>query len=257
MRAAITGAATGIGAATAAQLKKRGAEIVAFDIAEPAENTDQWIRVDLSDDASLHGVMDQLNGPFDALINCAGLPPKDDNSEPIIAVNYFGLVSLTERLLPLLASGASIVNMASRAGEKWQANLDQVKRLMALSGMSALSDFIREEEINPLRAYMLSKEAVIVWTLANCERLIDKGFRVNCVSPSAVATDILDDFMNALGERAQQSVARAGRAATADEIAGVVCFLISPDSNWIKGQNITIDGGMSAMGLADELKLGA
>ncbi len=255
MRVAITGAATGIGAATAAQLKDRDAEIVALDIAEPAANSDQWIAVDLADDASIDRAAAQLNGSFDALINCSGLPPKDDNSEPIIAVNYFGLVSLTERLLPLLAPGASIVNMASRAGEKWQGNLDQVKRLMAIS-RTALSDFITEEEINPLRAYMLSKEAVIVWSLANCERMIAKDIRVNCVSPSAVATDILSDFINALGERAQQAVARAGRAATAEEIASLVCFLASRDSNWIKGQNITIDGGMSAMGLTDELKLG-
>ena len=51
-------------------------------------------------------------------------------------------------------------------------------------------------------------------------------------------------------------MARAGRAGNADEIAALVTFLAKPDSNWIKGNDILIDGGMSAMVMADGLELG-
>lgn len=255
MRVAITGAATGIGAATAVQLKAGGAEVIAFDIADPGNKADQWINTDLSHLAMIRKAIDQVTGPFEAVINCAGLPPRNDNSRDILALNYFGLVAFTERVLPELAQGASIVNVASRAGELWRDNFSQVTALMSLGGPEALAAFVDRENIDPLRAYMLSKEAVIAWSLLNCERLIGMGFRVNCVSPSAVATDILGDFMAALGERAERSIARAGRAATTDEIASVICFLAGPASGWVKGQNIAIDGGVSAMTLADQLRL--
>ena len=77
--------------------------------------------------------------------------------------------------------------------------------------------------------------------------------RGNTVSPSAVDTRILPDFMAALGDRATNSVASAGRAGTPEEIAALICFLASEDSAWIKGQDIVIDGGMSAMAEADML----
>ena len=73
MRVAITGAATGIGAATAAELKQGGAEVVAFDIAEPAADLDAWIRIDMADPTSLAKAADAVAGPFDALLNIAGL----------------------------------------------------------------------------------------------------------------------------------------------------------------------------------------
>ena len=249
---AITGAAAGIGAACVARLKAQGHRITAFDIIEP-EGVDDWIKVDMSDMADIAGAAAQLDGPIDALINNAGLPPKDDNAWDVLAVNVFGLRAMCEALLPKLADGASIVSTASRAGQDWRANLDEVKALLALDGPKGLAAFIEARGIDPLRAYCLSKEAVIVWNTLNAEGWQAKGLRGNTVSPSAVETRILGDFMVALGERARVSVARAGRAGTPKEIAALICFLASHESGWIKGQDIVIDGGMSAMAMADSL----
>jgi NAD(P)-dependent dehydrogenase (short-subunit alcohol dehydrogenase family) len=253
MRIAITGAATGIGAEAVKLFKEQGHEITAFDIAEPA-NVDRWVPVDLSDTDAIENAVAQVEGPFDVLINNAGLPPRGENAVPVLAVNVFGLRAMTRAMVPKLVDGARIVNTASRAGAFWRENIDEVKALLALDGPAALPGFIAERGMDATRAYCLSKEAVIVMTKGQTQALLARGIRVNSVSPSAVATGILDDFMAALGERAAKGMQLAGRAATAPEIAQVIAFLASEASGWIKGEDVLIDGGISAM--ADSMALG-
>ncbi len=257
MRVVITGAATGIGLATASQLKASGAEVVAIDIARPADGVDRWIETDLSDPAAIGDAVGALEGTYDALINNAGLPPRQGLSEKILAVNFFGLRRITEAMLAKLAPGASIVSTASRAGAMWRQNIDQVKRLMVLNDDSRVGGFIETEGIDHVRAYDLSKEAVIVWSMAQCERLIGRQMRINTVSPAAVSTGILDDFKAAFGERAAKAIARAGRPGHPEEIAAVICFLARPESAWLKGIDITVDGGMTAMAQCDQVNLSA
>ncbi len=254
MRVAITGAATGIGAAAVALLKAGGHDVVGLDIAEPA-GVDLWVPVDLGDGRSVAQAAASVEGPFDALINNAGLPPRAGNAVPVLQVNVFGLIGLTEALLPKLAQGASIVSTASRAGHAWRENIDEVKALLALPGPDAVARFVEERDMDPLRAYALSKEAVIAWTVAQTEAWITRGLRGNTVSPAAVGTGILDDFIAAMGERVAKNIARAGRPGTAEEIASVLVYLAGPESGWIKGQDITVDGGMSAFAMADGLGL--
>jgi len=254
MRAAITGAATGIGAETAARLKARGYEVVAFDIAEPA-GVDQWIRVDMSDPVSIRDAVAQVDSRFDCLVNNAGLPPREGLEQTILAVNFLGLVQLTNALIPMLTPGGAIVNTASRAGANWRANIDQVKALMALTDPAELPGFIAAGQIDHIRAYNLSKEAVIAWTIAQTERLIALDLRMNTVSPAAVSTGILQDFATAFGDRMAANVARVGRPGTPGEVADLILFLLSSDSNWLRGNDLTIDGGMSALAVADQLGL--
>lgn len=254
MRAAMTGAATGIGAITAQKLKARGYEVVAFDISEPAD-VDQWVRVDMSDPDAIRQATAQVSGPFDCLINNAGLPPRAGLEKTILAVNFLGLVQMTNALVPMLVEGGSIVNTASRAGAAWRDNIDEVKALMALSGPADLDAFIESRRINHIRAYNLSKEAVIVWSMAQTERMIAARLRMNTVSPAAVSTGILGDFATAFGERMAVNIARVGRPGLPEEIANVIVFLASAESHWIKGSELTIDGGMAALATTDQLGL--
>ena len=256
MRIALTGAATGIGAATAARFKSGNAEIIAFDIAEPRDNVDRWIAFDLSKPATVTQAADAAGGPFDALINVAGLPPRAGLERAILAVNYFGLVAFTEAMLTKLAPGAAIVNVASKAGARWAENIDQVTALMSLGGPEELPGFIEAHGIDHVGAYDLSKQAVIVWSMAQCERLMALGMRMNTVSPAAITTEILDDFIAAFGERATAAIARVGRAGTPEEVADVIFFLAGPDSRWVKGIDIAVDGGTNAMAETDALALG-
>jgi NAD(P)-dependent dehydrogenase (short-subunit alcohol dehydrogenase family) len=246
MRIAITGAATGIGAETVTLLKAKGHEITAFDIAEPV-NADLWIPVDMADLAAIDAAAAQAEGPFDVLISNAGLPPRDGNAVDVLAVNVLGLRAMTRALLPKLADGARIVNTASRAGADWRANIDEVKALLAIEDPAALPAFVAARAMTPTRAYCLSKEAVIVLTKGWTRALLNRNIRANSVSPSAVETRILGDFVTALGERAEKGMELAGRAGSAAEIARLIVFLASEDSNWIKGEDHLIDGGISAM----------
>ena len=254
MRALIVGAATGIGAAVVEKWKAKGFEVVALDIANPA-NVDQWLPVDLSEPSSIDEAVGQLSGTFDCLVSNAGLPPRDGLEEKILAVNFMGHVRCTTALLPKLNKGAAIVNTASRAGMAWRENIDQVKALMKVSNHDALRDFIAKEGIDPVRAYNLSKEALIVWSMAQTESLLELDLRMNTVSPAAVSTGILNDFASAFGDRMVKNVERVGRPGTVDEIADVIVFLSSSESRWLKGVDITIDGGMTAVVQTENLGL--
>lgn len=251
MRVALTGGATGIGAEVLARLKARGDHVTAFDIAEPV-GAHVWIKTDLSDPASITAALAQAKGPFGALINNAGLPPRDGLTERILQVNFIGLRAFMDGMLDQLAPRAAIVNTASRAGAHWRENMDQVKALMTLAA-DDLPGFIAAQNIDPTRAYNLSKEALIVLTMKMTEDMIARGMRMNSVSPAAVETDILADFTAAFGDRVAQNIARVGRAGMPGEIADVIVFLASPESAWIKGQDIVIDGGMSALATKDAL----
>ncbi len=254
MRVALTGGATGIGAAVAAKLKAAGHHVTAFDIGDPGPNADHWVKTDLSDPVSIAQALDAAEGPFDALINNAGLPPREGLAELVLKVNYLGLCAFLDGMLDKLASGGTIVNTASRAGAGWRDNLDQVKALKTI-GHDDVAGFIADQNMDATRAYNLSKEAVIVMTMARAEEMTRRGLRMNSASPAAVSTGILDDFITAFGEIVAKNIARAGRAGLPDEAADVIIFLASPESAWIKGQDIVIDGGMSAMAMSDALEL--
>ncbi|MBG6175380.1 NAD(P)-dependent dehydrogenase (short-subunit alcohol dehydrogenase family) [Labrenzia sp. EL_208] len=254
MRVALTGGSSGIGAEVARKLAELGHEVTAFDITEPQVSVAEWIKTDLGNPVSIRSAVEAASGSFDALINNAGLPPRDGLEEEIIQVNWFGLRSLMDGMLDKLETGAAIVNTASRAGARWRDNLEEVKALMSLQP-DGLPAFISERGIDATRAYNLSKEAVIVMTMAETENLIARNLRMNSVSPAAVSTGILQDFAAAFGDRMAKNVARAGRPGQPEEVADAIIFLASPESGWIKGQDITIDGGMSAMSMSDKLDL--
>jgi len=255
LRIAITGAATGIGASVAARLKSSGHFITAYDVAEPKRNIDQWIKTDLNDPLSIESAISETKGRFDALINNAGVPPIDGRAAQILNINFLGFRQFLDGMLGSLSPDASIVNTASRAGAMWRDNLDQVKALLEHTDMEQTQAFINQHKIDHVRAYNLSKEAMIVYTMANAERMLEYGYRMNSVSPAAVSTDILDDFKNAFGDKVAQNLKRVGRAGAADEIAEVIVFMAMPESIWLKGIDIVVDGGMTAMATSDALGL--
>ena len=238
MRVLITGVANGIGAAAARRLEAEGAEIVGVDVADG-----DWHQLDLSDMAAIDVFAPE--GTFDALINAAGLPPRAGQENAVLTVNFQGLRRFTERLIPSLNPGGSIVSLASKAGSKWQENIDQVKRFLAL-GPEDVAELVERERIDAVRSYDLSKEALIVWTKTQTARLAKANLRANTVSPAAVDTRILQDFKLAFGDRASRGIALTGRPGTAEEIAAAIAFLASPQSGWIRSTNLVIDGGLDA-----------
>ena len=97
-----------------------------------------------------------------------------------------------------------------------------------------------------MHTYFLSKEIIVVWTMLLAAELTDRRIAVNSVSPGAVATGILDDFYTAFGPDVKKAVERVGRPATAEEVAAVAIYLLTPASSWVNGIDLPIDGGIGA-----------
>ncbi|MEM9579286.1 MAG: SDR family oxidoreductase [Pseudomonadota bacterium] len=252
---AVTGVSNGIGRDLARLLKQAGHVVIGLDIAAPVDPLDHFIELDLSDPGSIKDAVAKLPDGIDGLCNSAGLPPREGLEPQILSVNFLGTRSFTNLLQPKLNEGASVVSLASRAGHGWKDGIDQVKRLAQLDLQADIGQFARDEKLSPVRAYDLSKEAVILWTMACCEDVLNRGQRINSISPGAVNTGILQDFQTAFGDRMTRNVARAGRAGSPEEVAHLAKFLLSPASSWIKGTDISIDGGMSAFNTSDALGL--
>ena len=111
-----------------------------------------------------------------------------------------------------------------------------------------VDQFINEHKVGNEggRSYFFSKEALICWTMQNRWTWRDRNIRMNSVSPGPVDTPILKDFVETLGERAEEDMRVMDRPGRAEDIAPVVAFLLSDMTHWIRGTNIPADGGMSS-----------
>lgn len=246
MRLALTGGATGIGAATAARLRAAGHEVVIFDIRDP-DSGDRWIKLDLMDPDSIAAALQAADGSFDGLCSIAGVPPRDDNAVPCLTVNTLATCAFIEGFMPKLNEGAAVVSVASRAGMGWQSNLDQLENLLAQTPAS-LAEWCAGNEVDATKAYILSKQALIYWHQRAVTPYIGKH-RFVTVSPSAVSTGILDDFVKAFGPMVAANLARVGRSGTPQEVAELIAFCVSPAASWMNGVDVITDGGMGAMAM--------
>ena len=238
----VTGAASGIGAATAALVSSQGAEVISVDINAPRAQVGRFMQADLTDKLSIDRLVAALPSGAHGLANIAGLPPTRP-PEAVLKVNLVGLKYLTMQLVPKLADGASIVNLASLAGLGWAESKDAVLASTDLD-FDGVGAFCVRHAIEGARSYFFSKEALIVWTMQNRWTWRSRGIRMNAVSPGPVDTPILKDFIETLGARAEEDMKTMDRPGMPGDIAPVVAFLLSDSSAWIRGTNVPVDGGM-------------
>ncbi len=238
----VTGAASGIGAASAQLVASQGAKVISVDINRPAHPVGEFVEADLSGKASIDRLVAALPAGAHGLANIAGLPPTRP-AEAVLAVNLVGLKYLTTRLVAKLADGAAIVNLASLAGLGWRDSKAAIDASAQL-GFDGIAAFCKSHAIEGARSYFFSKEALIVWTMQNRWTWRDRGIRMNAISPGPVQTPILKDFLETLGARAEEDMRTMDRPGRPEDIAPVVAFLLSDGSAWIRGTNIAVDGGM-------------
>ncbi|MFP6707028.1 MAG: coniferyl-alcohol dehydrogenase [Alphaproteobacteria bacterium] len=243
----LTGGSSGVGEATAKQLLARGHKVVSLDI-KPSTNPDiTHHHCDLSDPASIDGVLADLTGPYSSVLNVAGVPMAVGN-ELTMKVNYFGLRYFTEKVWDRIADGGTMVNVASIAGNNWR------KRRGLLMEMMAIEDFDEgvawwnnNEETVGTDAYTFSKEAVVVYTMRLAGKGLARGIRVNDVGPGPVETPILPDFTNDVGADVMQSMIDVvGRSAQPSDIGEALVTLAEGQISWLNGQHIIVDGGLMA-----------
>ena len=244
-RVVVTGGAAGIGAAVVAVLQAQGAEVTVVDLPGRTVGGAGFVACDLSDPDSIDRAAKELGPGWDALCNVAGIPGTQP-PEKVVAVNFLGLRHLTEAMLDNLRPGGAIVNVASTAGSLWQQNYEQAKGLVDTAGFAeGLAWYATQPDEYP--PYNLSKEAVIIYTMASAFRARGRGLRINAVSPGPVETAILPDFEDSMGKPMLDWVRSAvGRHGLPADIAPAVTFLASPASGWINGSNLTVDGGFMA-----------
>ena len=239
----VTGAANGIGAETAKQVRALGAAVVGVDLVEPDGHVDRFVAADLSKADAIKAAVREIGPGIDGLANIAGLPPTAGRVA-VLGVNFVGLRAFTEAMIGNLNEGAAIVNLASLAGAGWPERAAAVKAFIDGAAFDNIDVLCDAHGIDDSASYFFSKEALICWTMQNRWTWRERGVRMNCVSPGPVETRILPDFLATLGERAEEDMKAMDRPGRPADVAPVVAFLLSDASAWIRGANIPTDGGL-------------
>jgi NAD(P)-dependent dehydrogenase (short-subunit alcohol dehydrogenase family) len=238
----VTGAASGIGAATVARLIAAGREVVGLD-RQPASGC-PTVLCDLARPETIDAAIGELPGELGGLANVAGVPGTFP-AELVMRVNVLGLRHLTEALLPRFTAGSAVVNVASVAAVRDPAPREQVAELLAAPTFEAGLAWCLAHPLDAPSAYRFSKQVLLEWTLQASAAWRSHGVRVVSVSPGVVDTPILPDFRASMGDAAiDAATAEAGRLAEPDDIAPVIAFLLSPDAAWVNGVDLRVDGGL-------------
>lgn len=251
----ITGVSSGIGERTAILAESLGAEVIGIDIRKPAVPVSAFIEADLSSLAAIERLVERLPGEIDALCNIAGVSGKLGAAKTL-AVNFYGLRALSEKLAPRIRTGGAIVSAASAAGFGWRVNLERAKNLAGVQGFPDVTTLVKEFGVRDDEGYPVSKEVLVLWTLRAAHQPLfkERGIRVNSVSPGPVETPILGEFRAVLGDaRVDSDITRVGRAGRSADIAPAILFLCSDGARWINGVNLPVDGGLEASVNADVL----
>jgi NAD(P)-dependent dehydrogenase (short-subunit alcohol dehydrogenase family) len=248
-RVLLTGGSKGIGNATLQLLVSDGHEVTTLDVKDAPQGAHVHHHCDMSDPVSIDAVVSKLEGPFDALLNVAGVAGSM-GAELVLRVNVYGLRHLTESLLAdgkLASPGCSIVNIASLAGMAWERHLDRINALDAAPDFAAGIEVARAYDRGGPNAYVLSKEWVVAYTQRLAGRVVSKGIRVNSVSPGPVMTPLFPYFeADAGAEQMAWLNEQVGRPAQPIDEAEVITWLAVGRSGWVNGVDLPVDGGLSA-----------
>jgi NAD(P)-dependent dehydrogenase (short-subunit alcohol dehydrogenase family) len=224
----VTGAASGMGAATVALLEGLGRQVVGWDLGFDAD-APGCIRVDVADADGVRRAWEstlEQCAAIDALVNAAGVWDvvpfaATDPAEwgRVIGVNLTGTYLTCAQALPHLTArgGGAIVNVAS---------------LAALRAPKT-----------PSAAYAASKGGVLAFTRALAAEVGRDGVRCNCVSPGAIETPMLLAQLDDGRRRTYEAQAAMGRLGSPSEVAQTIAFLLSPAASFVNGANLEVAGG--------------
>jgi NAD(P)-dependent dehydrogenase (short-subunit alcohol dehydrogenase family) len=242
------GGGAGMGAAAVRDLVELGAEVHVFDLKEPPVDVASFRTVDLRDPTAMADAVAGLGGPVHGLFNCAGLPGPPFSGLDTMLVNFVAARHLTGLVSDLMPPGSAVVTISSAGAYGWENTMDQVAELIATPGYPEAKAWCEEHEKQVGEGYLLSKQAIIVWTLHAALDLAPRGIRVNCTSPGPTATPMMPSFEQYMGKDFMDRFPKplGGRNSTPEEQGHVVVFLNSDAAAYITGTNVYADGGFSA-----------
>ncbi len=249
---AVTGSASGIGAAVAAHLEKEGHRVIGVDL------RDAEVTADLGTaEGRAHAVAEvsrisagRLDGflPFAGVAAATGRP-----GGLVVSVNYFGAIALLEGLRPLLreSGNASVVLVSSNSTTTqplWPVELADA----CLAGDEERACGIAESfgDLGAIQAYPATKAALAWYARTKSAEYIADGIRLNAIAPGIIDTPMTQEgSKDALtGEGMKQFLAMTpiGRPGRPEEIADLAAFLLSDKAGFFVGSVIFCDGGIDA-----------
>ncbi len=247
-RALVVGGATGMGAASAELLLSAGAEVVAMDHAEVTLKGATAIHVNLAERASIDAGIDQLDGPIDALLSCAGVA---DGTPGIEKINFIGHRHLIDQLLAkdLLPRGSAIGFISSAAGLGWEANLPRIKEYLATPDFDSAVAWV---EANGGADYLSTKQAICAYVATQAMPMMQRGIRINATCPGPTDTPLAQANKEMwLGFGADYRAEVGVEAATPMEQAYPLVFLCSSAAASISGITMVTDSGYFAAGVTE------
>lgn len=244
---AMTGGATGIGAAVKEQLRGDGHTVIVVDL------KDADIIADLATtegrQAAIDGFKAAASEGLDGFVPCAGLGPSVSPCSLITRVNYFGAVATIEGVKDLVAKKKGvIVPISSNSASMQGLNQDYISLLLDGNEVAA-SELI--DTLDSHNAYAGSKCALTRWMRRNSTAYAAEGVRMNAVAPGFTQTPmtdkvLADEQLGAVIKEFNESIP-VGRSGQPADIANVICFLLSPEATFICGSVFFVDGGHDAM----------
>jgi NAD(P)-dependent dehydrogenase (short-subunit alcohol dehydrogenase family) len=244
-----------------ADFSEKQLELSAQALREEGQVVDT-VRTDVASMESVQNLVQHVTklGPIRAIAHTAGLSPVQASADQIYQVDLLGAAQVIEEFYPHVTHGTAMVVIASIAGHgKHSVISPELEKHLAIAPSSELllrpefdtsthnSDDPIKDYLGRMKAYSVSKRANIVRVQAAASAWGIKGARINSVSPGAIATAIgRQEIDGPIGGSAiKEAIARipAKRIGSPIEIANVVAFLSSPESSFITGNDIIVDGG--------------
>lgn len=246
---AITGSASGIGAATTARLERAGHEVIGVDLRDADVEADLSTREGRG--AATSGVLDRCGGRLDGLLVAAGVGPPFD---PVVmaSVNYFGAQQLLEDLRPAMAAtgDAQAVAVSSNSTTTQPGvPADLVDAFLAGDEERARSLGL---ELGDALTYASSKTALARWVRrhAPTAEWAGSGIRLNAIAPGATMTPLLQSGLDdeTFGPLISGFPVPTGGFGDADQIAAWIEFMLCDDgARFMCGSIVFVDGGTDAL----------
>jgi NAD(P)-dependent dehydrogenase (short-subunit alcohol dehydrogenase family) len=247
-RALVVGGATGMGAAAAELVQAAGAEVIVMDFADVSLPGAKAIHVNLADKDSIDAAFDEIGGPVDALLSCAGVA---DGTPGIEKINFIGHRHLIDRLLAddLMPRGSAICFISSAAGLGWEANLERIKEYLATPDFESAAEWIAA---NGGADYLSTKQAICAYVATQAYPLMQRGIRINAICPGPTNTPLARANEELwLGFGADYRADLGVEASTPLDQAYPLVFLASDAARSISGVTLITDMGYFAAGVTE------
>jgi NAD(P)-dependent dehydrogenase (short-subunit alcohol dehydrogenase family) len=210
--------------------------------------------VDVGSPESVHALAQAAAsaGAVTQLVHTAGLSPTQASAEAILRVDLFGVAAVLEVFGEVIAADGAGVVIASMAGHMMgDLSPDQQKDLAtaSLDRLLALPYLQPDHVSEPGHAYAVAKYANRLRVMAESVRWGKRGARLNSISPGVIATPMgREELGGDSGQvmRAMVDASGTARLGTPFDIANAVAFLLGPESTFITGTDILVDGGVVA-----------